>query len=410
MTSGERITENNVSTKKDSGFLTVALDKNGIDTYKYDTRAARVRWAKDQMIMDDLEPLPSPHTLEIEPTLLCNANCHFCSYEADIATYRDEIASGITKPFEKDDAIQLLDAIKRAGTTSGIFWSGGGEPLLWPPIIDAIKYSAEFADVALQTNGARLHKINEDGCLGSIKLLAISVYADNADLHRSIAGVNSFDRVIQNIKESIKIKDKLGLGTCITAKILVDRYNYSRLPQIVSFYRSLGVDSIGIREVQDYNYGGDGKRLESVELTDQQRDILAKIIVESGADDPVLLSFLQAMKSKGSRPAITDHCYNAIDGHFACIDARGFVYLGNPEIGQQDMSIGNILETPWQNIWKSPRHYEVISKMEDMQLLGACANGLCRHVRSNIGVQRFISGSMDKQDIFTTNDDLQAFL
>ena len=88
--------------------------------------------------------------------------------------------------------------------------------------------------------------------LAAIDLLTISLYADSADLHEQIAGVKSFDKVVGNIQKAIAMRNEYGLDLKVTGKILVDTNNYQRLPEIVRFYREMGMDAVGLREVQDY--------------------------------------------------------------------------------------------------------------------------------------------------------------
>lgn len=70
------------------GGLTVSADGNGADSYDFGSRAALVSIVKSELRLPELMPLPSPWTLEIQPTLLCNARCHFCSYDDLITAFR----------------------------------------------------------------------------------------------------------------------------------------------------------------------------------------------------------------------------------------------------------------------------------------------------------------------------------
>jgi hypothetical protein len=67
------------------------------------------------------------------------------------------------------------------------------------------------------------------------------------------------------------------------------------------------------------------------------------------------------------------------------------VYIGNPEIGDRRYSIGNILTSPWTDIWRSARHLEVISLMDTLQQASQCRLSVCRHVRANIGAEHALT-------------------
>lgn len=395
------------------GTLSVAINRRGVDSYDFGSRAILVRQLKEELGLPETEPLPSPWTVEIEPTLNCNAHCHFCSYEEDIAKFKMLMREKQGKEYglSRDTVMDTLTALKEAGTTAGTFWSGGGDPLVWPHIVEAVRYASTFSEVSMQTNGIGLGKFMRDPQdLGLIRLLSISVYGDDPDLHAKIAGVRSFEKVVGNITKAIELKRQNDLNVDVNVKVIVDANNYARLPEIVQFYEALGVDSIGLREVQDYNYGGDGQRTESVELTQAQRQELCDIIKQSGYRHPSLDNFGFTVMRKIAKPAITSHCFNAIDGHFACIDAWGEVFIGNPEIGDSKFSIGNINQQPWGEIWKGPRHLEVIEQMDSLQVKGLCASALCRHVRANVGTQRYLDGETQPQDRQAVMQELGAFL
>jgi molybdenum cofactor biosynthesis enzyme MoaA len=376
------------------GGLTVSARTDGTDTYDFGHRAAAVTSLKSGLRLPEMTPLPSPWTLEIEPTLLCNARCHFCSYEDLIADFRERQRAlpviQRTRGLAWETVSHLLTDIRGCGTTRGIFWSGGGEPLVWPHLADAIIASSQFADVSLQTNGITLHRLmTGPRALGSLSVLSVSVYSDLRDQHKQIAGVDSFERVSRNIGDAAAMRDRHGWNLAIGAKILVDQINYSRLPQIIRYYRALGTDSVALREVQGASHGEAGQE-RPIGLRDDQQQAVCRQASEPDAD-PALLFFARALTGTRNTIRPTRHCYNATDGHFACVDAEGGVYLGNPEIGDRRYSIGNILTAPWHDIWRSPRHLEVIALMDALQQSAQCRLSACRHVRANIGAEQALS-------------------
>jgi molybdenum cofactor biosynthesis enzyme MoaA len=375
------------------GGLTVSARDDGTDSYDFGPRAAAVTTLKSGLRLPELTPLPSPWTLEIEPTLLCNARCHFCSYEDLIAGFREQQRAlpviERTRGLAWDRVRHLLDEIRDCGTTRGILWSGGGEPLVWPHLADAITTSSQFADVSLQTNGITLHRLmTGPRALGNLSVLSVSVYSDQRDQHRQIAGVDTFDRVSRNIRDAVAMRDRHGWKLTIGAKILVDQINYRRLPQIIGYYRSLGTDTVALREVQGTTHGDGPER--PISLTHDQRAEVCRQAADTSAD-PALLFFARALTGTHAPIRPTRHCYNATDGHFACVDAEGDVYLGNPEIGDRRYSIGNILTSPWRDVWRSARHHEVITLMDTLQQAAQCRLSACRHVRANIGAERALN-------------------
>lgn len=402
------------------GALTYGSSKDfGTDTYDFGARAVWVRKTKERLGLQEKEPLPSPWTVEFEPTLICNARCHFCSYEAMLSAHRERIrkekkAGEVKTPngLPKDRVMGVLKELKEAGTTMGTFWSGGGEPLLWPYILDSVMEASTFSDVAIQTNGINLDKFTEkEEYLRAIRLLSVSVVGHNRELHKVVMGVNSFDMVTHNLEKIMAMRDRFGINIAINSKILVSKLNFKFLPDIVRHYRDeLGADIIGIRLVQDYNYGGEGPREESLELSREEKQELINLILDNYPNDKTLSDFARVLALQMRAPRITSSCFNAIDGHFACIDPSGNVFLGNPEIGDRRFNIGNILEMSWRDIWKSERHINVANLMNQLQVRGECQNRLCRHVRANYGTEQYIAGDYTPPSFDETIKKLGAFL
>jgi MoaA/NifB/PqqE/SkfB family radical SAM enzyme len=307
-----------------------------------------------------------------------------------------------------------LDSLRDAGTTRGVFFSGGGEPLLWPHIGRGIHNASSFADVSIQTNGISLNKLLREGEEGDVaiehvRLLSLSLFGHTPELHQQVAGVRSSERIIRNIKEVVAYRDDHDLNLTIMAKILVDRHNYPYLSDIVKFYHDIGAP-VSLRAVQDFNYGTDDARPQSVELLAEEKREAVRLIRESPYQHQVLRNFASLLMVQQARPTPTEQCYNATDGHFACIDAHGDVYIGNPEIGDVEYRIGSLAVRSWREIWGSDLHREVIKKMSDRQRASLCSSELCRHALANAGVQRYRAGLVGAPNNEAVLDNLGAFL
>lgn len=231
--------------------------------------------------------------------------------------------------------------------------------------------------------------MNGPRALGNLSVLSISVYSDLREQHKQIAGVDTFERVSRNIRDAVTMRDRHGWKLAIGAKILVDRINYRRLPDIIRHYRALGADSVALREVQGANHG-EASQERDIGLREHERQEVRRQASRQDAD-PALLFFARALTATHAAIPPTRHCYNATDGHFACVDAEGEVYLGNPEIGDRRYSIGNILTSTWHDTWRSARHLEVIKLMDTLQQAAQCRLSTCRHVRANIGAEHVLN-------------------
>ena len=104
-----------------------------------------------------------PLTLEFAVLLECNASCPLCPYRrAQLSRCDGVIPIGHLAPTNDktsaslDLAKRVLERSRDAGVTGSLF-TGGGEPTIWPPLIDALRYSHDVGMAnAIYTNGLAL--------------------------------------------------------------------------------------------------------------------------------------------------------------------------------------------------------------------------------------------------------------
>ena len=104
-----------------------------------------------------------PLTTEWACTLDCNARCPRCPYHDAQLRHCDgvvpigELAVVNNKTTPSMMMARLVLERSREAGVSGVLFTGGGEPLIWPPLVDAIRYSHDLGmDNAIYTNGLSL--------------------------------------------------------------------------------------------------------------------------------------------------------------------------------------------------------------------------------------------------------------
>lgn len=154
-----------------------------------------------------------PLTLEMWPSLSCNARCRLCPYRMsgsrDVADANPELFLS-----ENSVSIGILREFSRLGGRSVIF-TGGGEPLLNPGIVQLAQAAVEFGlRWALFTNGSLL---SEAFALRLLSLrpafLRISIDAGTALEHNRVysLGTSGLAKVMDNAVRSACIAARLGL-------------------------------------------------------------------------------------------------------------------------------------------------------------------------------------------------------
>lgn len=187
--------------------------------------------------------IPKPITVEISPTSYCNHRCTYCAF--DSARNTTQLEPTVFK--------KLIRQLSKMGVKS-INISGTGEPLIYPNLIEFIKYAKieERISVGLITNGSLIHKADEE-LADLCSYIRISLDACTPETHKKIHGSDDFDRIIENIKLIVGKKAEIGV------QFVLCKDNADEIFKIAPFVKDLGVNYLQIkptvfygREEQEY--------------------------------------------------------------------------------------------------------------------------------------------------------------
>jgi len=147
---------------------------------------------------------------------------------------KDEIPWDILEQTLKD-AVQMK--------VKSVIFSGGGEPLVYPYIKDALKFVVKNKiDFAMMTNG-QLLKGDIAKLLHHAQWVRISLDACTADCFSKIRSVpkKNFDELIKNIKDFVKKKDK----TCeLGINYVIHHQNDDQVYKMAKFAKAFGAGHI----------------------------------------------------------------------------------------------------------------------------------------------------------------------
>jgi MoaA/NifB/PqqE/SkfB family radical SAM enzyme len=171
-----------------------------------------------------------PTALVLETTTRCNANCIFCGRE--YLEKKGDIDIELAK--------KIIDVMPFA---SRVIPQGIGEPLLYPNIIELVKYAkAKKKEVVFYTNASKLDKemslkLIESG-LDGLKFSVDEIFAEYEKIRRGL----SFNKVYTNIVKFLELNKKAGnpVETWIYAVVNKDR---DRRNVLKKFWKNL-VDHI----------------------------------------------------------------------------------------------------------------------------------------------------------------------
>lgn len=155
---------------------------------------------------------PFPVTMELDLTNKCNHNCPGC---VGGRNSNEELTEK-----EAKDIIYELGALG----CKGLIFTGGGEPLCSPYIMNAVECARQSGmDVGFITNGSLLHKIDCKTLLDCCSWIRVSLDAGSPQMHKKIHGIGDFAKVVKGIRNLTSLKNKIKSTCTIGAGYLIGK-------------------------------------------------------------------------------------------------------------------------------------------------------------------------------------------
>lgn len=228
-----------------------------------------LEWSKDNP--------QGPISIHLDPTNRCNLKCRFC-------WQRSHERFGWLDTSNELSEKKLLSIIKEAAELGVKDWliSGGGEPFVRTDttitVMKAIKKYGMWGDII--TNGTlpndnHLEKIVKYGW----DAFRVSINAPIAEEHDFLVdSKEAFEKAIGNIRKLVELKKKfksekpeIGFNT------VINRKNYTRMPEIIEFLHSLGGSFINVQTIILYSKEEQKWSLEEDHRRDSQKYIKKSI-------------------------------------------------------------------------------------------------------------------------------------
>ena len=145
-----------------------------------------------------------PELLFIEVTTKCNANCRYCARPQMVESCELEV---MDLPRTTLETI-VEDVVDNELHPAFLDFTGLGEPLLHPQLVDYIQYAKSKldAEVKFNTNGILLDKVGGELVEVGLDELVISLNIFDRETYRRFNGVDKFDVVVENIKLFLREK------------------------------------------------------------------------------------------------------------------------------------------------------------------------------------------------------------
>lgn len=189
-----------------------------------------------------------PISISIEPTTACNLRCPECpsglrSFSRPTGMLQEEV-------FRK-----TIDELK--DTLCYLLFYFQGEPYLHPQFLDWVKYAAaQDIYTATSTNAHYLSDENARKTVASgLDRLIISIDGTTQETYEAYRKGGKLEKVIEGTKNIIRWKKELKSPTPhVIFQFLVVGPNEHQIEEVQQLAKVLGVDSVGFKTAQIYDY------------------------------------------------------------------------------------------------------------------------------------------------------------
>lgn len=288
---------------------------------------------------------PYPLYAKIEINGQCNLDCVMCRRTQ--LPYRNV-------QMTLDDFNRILDELSHIVT-----WSphGYNEPLLHPQFFDFVKAANDrHIRLFLVTNGTLLDPDTTDELMDlSPYKISVSIDAIGKE-YENIRRGSSWSLVKQNIEYLARVTANSDTKFSLYATVWVD--NIDQVPALIEFAQSINVP-ISFADITWTNEYRESRNENALRENDELSHTIS--LIERTASIGTHYSLTKKNKRTCTLP------WSAV-----YIDVMGFVY---PCTDNLDKPMGNILETPFDNIWKS-ENYRVFREGSYDGLWERCKNCL----------------------------------
>lgn len=300
----------------------------------------------------------SPIYVRIKPTNSCNQRCYYCAYADDSLFNGRKVDHRESIPWEIMKSV--LYEMGEMGTKAVTF-SGGGEPLCYHSIIDALHVAGRLSmDYSMITNGQALSGEAVE-YLKKAKWIRISFDSSKAETYERTRRVRTYDQILANIERFAHIKNAnctLGMNCVVT------KSNADEIFDICCLAKKLGVDNIKLSpilvKIEEKNYHDEIKDTVMQQIFDARQKLEDETfcIVDKYSNDIALDDSYEKEYSE---------CY--IQNFFAVIGADAKVYRCHQRAYTKIGEIGDLKQMPFKQIWYAQ---ETIDKVKHFNPKNQC--------------------------------------
>lgn len=322
------------------------MDKYRIDSHKLIYHVPRIHdWCEGKTVY--------PIYMEISPAGACNHRCTYCGL--DFMEYQPRyLDTGLLK--------ERLSEFGELGLKS-VMYGGEGEPFLHRDMTELISHTKRSGiDAAVTTNGVLFNREIADKVLSNSKWVKVGIDAATRDTYTKIhkCGADDFDRVIENMKYTAKVKRDKGYTCTLGMQMLLLPENHHEATQLAVLARDIGMDYLVIKPYSQHPQSKT-RIYSSVKYSDYA--YLSDGLAKYNTKDFNAIFRIHTMEKWDKKALDYPHCLAL--PFWSYIDAGGNVWGCSVYLGDERFLYGNISESSFKEIWEGEKRLKSLRWVEE---------------------------------------------
>lgn len=293
-------------------------------------------WASLHLLNKPVFPLNAPTGAKIEITNRCNLACRMCLHgslkkigDMDFNTYQ-----------------KIINLLPKS--VAWINLTGFGEPLLHNEIAQIIRFTrSKHKYTEIYTNATILDKDMSKNLLASgLDSLHFSIDGATKKTYEYLRVGAKYDEVTQNITEFMAMRKKVHNPPHVVMRVVIMKENLHEAAEVVELAHKLDIRDVRFQALQffwNYDFSKPEHSIYFLREMDRVRQTFknAREKAERLGVQLKLPNVNFTTKIRCTQP-----------WYLTCINWQGFV---NPCSAVYDVQVGNILNQPFEKIWKGPK-------------------------------------------------------
>ena len=293
---------------------------------------------------------------------------------------------------QREPLLETMRLAPQIGIKS-IGFIGDGEPTCNPHVWEALRVGKENdLDLSISTSGVIVDseersRIILENCIWMRFCLSAGTREGYKKIHRK----DYFERLKENIKRTVEVRDKLGLKCEVGLQaVFVPTIMVNEMIEESKLAIELGVDYLVIKQCSLPDSGESGMINFDVDYYDRSevKEALQKCQEMSNAHTEIIpkwnLIMQKGRKSYEFCPSIALISEMSGNGDwFPC----GYMFGDKPQF--QEYKFGNIHEQSIKEICESERYWRIIEKMENEFDVHKVCRGCCRQDKCNEWIHNY---------------------